>query len=114
MILAFLIELTPETAETVKLVWAAGLVAALLLTLVDVILLVRVIRAAGKIDRLADRTLPAAVGIVKNTEALKNLAATNQVAEALIEKALPIVEAAASINKKLRTVALHFGGRGEQ
>lgn len=110
MYLAFLIELTPEMAETIKLVWWIGLVAALVLTLIDVLLLVRVIKAAKKINKLADRTLPAAVGIVENTESLKNLAATNQVAEALIEKALPIVNVADSINKKLAAVSNHFGG----
>ncbi len=110
MNLAFLIELTPETAETIQIIWWIGLAAALVLTLIDVLLLVRVIKAAKMIEGLADRTLPAAVGIVKNTEALKNLAATNQVAEALIEKALPIVKVADSINKKLTAVSNHFGG----
>lgn len=105
------IELTPALAETIETVWWIGLAAALVLTLIDVLLLVRVIKAAKKIEHLAERTLPAAVGIVKNTAALKNLAATNEVAEALIEKALPIVRVADSIEKKLAAVALHFGGR---
>ncbi len=111
MYLAFLIELTPEMSETIQIVWWIGLVAALVLTLIDVLLLVRVIKAAKQIDGLADRTLPAAVGIVKNTEALKNLAATNQVATALIEKALPIVKVAESIEKKIAAVSLYFAGR---
>ncbi len=108
MYLAFLIELTPEIAVTIKIVWGIGLIAALVLTLIDVLLLVRVIKAAKQIEGLADRTLPAAVGIVKNTEALKDLAATNQVATALIENALPIVKVADSIDKKIAAVAGYF------
>ena len=80
----FLIELTPETATAVKIAWTAGIVIALIVTLIDVSLLLRVIRAARKINSLAGRTLPAAVGIVGNTSALANLGATNDVAAALL------------------------------
>lgn len=106
----FLIELTPETATAVKIVWAAGIVIALVVTLIDVSLLFRVIRAAKKIDSLAGRTLPAAVGIMNNTSALSNLTATNDVATALMANALPIVTVADAIDKKLDAVSAFVGG----
>lgn len=106
----FLIELTPETENTIKIVWWAGLIIALVVTLIDVSLIFRVIRAARQIDGLAGRTLPAAVGIVNNTSALTNLTATNEVAKALMANALPIVTVADSINKKLAAVSTFVGG----
>lgn len=106
----FLIEMTPETASTIKIVWWSGIVVALIVTVIDVHLLIRVIKAAKKIDGLADRTLPAAVGIVENTSALKNLTATNEVAAALIAGATPIVNVADAIDKKLAAVSAFVGG----
>jgi len=106
----FLIELTPETASTIKIVWWIGLVVALIVTAIDVHLLLRVIFAAKKIEGLADRTLEAAGGIAGNTSALKNLTATNEVAAALIANATPIVAVADAINKKLSAVSTFFGG----
>ena len=106
----FLIELTPETAFNVKIVWWAGVVIALVVTLIDVSLLFRVIRAARKIKGLAARTLPAAVGIVGNTSALANLTATNEVAGELIANALPIVAVADAMDKKLDAVSVFVGG----
>lgn len=105
-----LIELTPDAASWIKIVWWIGLIVALIVTAIDVYLLLRVIKAAKKIDKLADRTLPAAVGIVGNTGAIKNLTATNEVAAALIAGATPIVEVADRIDKKLAAVSKHFGG----
>jgi hypothetical protein len=106
----FLIELTPETASTIKIVWWIGLVVALIVTAIDVHLLIRVIKAARKIDSLAGRTLTAAGGIAGNTSALKNLTATNEVAAALIANATPIVAVADAIDKKLTLVSNFFGG----
>ncbi len=106
----FLIEMTPETANTIKIVWWIGIVVALIVTVIDVHLLIRVIKAAKKIDGLADRTLPAAVGIISNTSALKNLTATNEVAAALIAGATPIVNVADAIDKKLAAVSAFVGG----
>jgi len=106
----FLIELTPETESTIKIVWWIGLVVALIVTAIDVYLLIRVIKAARKIDGLADRTLTAAGGIAGNTSALKNLTATNEVAAALIANATPIVNVADAIDKKLTLVSNFFGG----
>ncbi len=106
----FLIELTPDTENTIKIVWWSGIVVALIVTVIDVYFLIRVIKAAKKIDGLAGRTLPAAVGIVENTSALKNLTATNEVAAALIAGATPIVNVADAIDKKLSSVSAFVGG----
>ncbi len=106
----FLIELTPDTENTIKIVWWSGIAVALIVTVIDVYFLIRVIKAAKKIDGLAGRTLPAAVGIVENTSALKNLTATNEVAAALIAGAAPIVNVADAINKKLAAVSTFVGG----
>lgn len=110
----FLIEMTPETESWVKIVWWIGIVVALIVTLIDVHLLLRVIRAAKRIDDLAGRTLPAAVGIVENTSAIKNLNATNEVAAALIAGATPIVKVADAIDKKLAAVSNFVGGGGRK
>ncbi len=106
----FLIELTPDVENAIKIVWWIGLVVALIVTVIDVHLLIRVIKAARKIDGLAGRTLEAAGGIAGNTSALKNLTATNEVAAALIANATPIVAVADAIDKKLSAVSAHFGG----
>jgi len=106
----FLIELTPETASAVKIAWSVGIVLALIVTAIDVYLLIRVIKAARKIDALAGRTLEAAGGIAGNTSALKNLSATNEVAAALIAGATPIVSVADALDKKLSAVSAFFGG----
>ena len=106
----FLIELTPDVANWIKIVWWIGLVVALIVTAIDVYLLIRVIKAARKIDSLAGRTLTAAGGIAGNTSALKNLTATNEVAAALIANATPIVTVADAIDKKLTLVSNFFGG----
>jgi len=98
-------------STTIVIVWSVALVLALIVTLIDVMLLVRVIRAARKIDQLAGITLTAAGGIASNTAAIKNLAATNEVATALIQNALPIVRVAESLESKLSIVAKAFSGR---
>lgn len=98
-------------ATTIGIVWSVALVLALIVTLVDVMLLVRVIRAARKIDQLADITLTAAGGIASNTSAIKNLTATNEVAAALIKNAMPIVHVAERLESKLSIVAKAFSGR---
>ena len=106
----FLIELTPDAELAVKIVWSIGLILALIVTAIDVYLLIRVIKAARKIDSLAGRTLTAAGGIAGNTSALKNLTATNEVAAALIANATPIVTVADALDKKLSAVSTFFGG----
>ena len=106
----FLIEMTSGTASAVQIVWWVGIVVALIVTVIDVHLLMRVISAARKINGLADRTLPAAVGIVNNTAALAKLSATLEVAGGLIKNAGPIVAVADAIDKKLAAVSAFVGG----
>ena len=103
--------LTANEAGIIQTIWWIGLVLALIMTVIDVMLLVRLIRAARKIDALATRTLTAAGGIANNTAAIKNLAATNQVAAALLNNAMPIVKAAEAIEAKLAAVSA-FLNRG--
>lgn len=105
-----LIELTTQTANVITIVWWIGLIFALIVTLIDVHLLLRVIFAAKRINDLAERTLTAAGGIAGSTAALKNLAATNDVAAGLIANAGPIVKIAAAIDAKVKAVSNHFGG----
>lgn len=103
--------LTPDEEAAIQIIWWIGLALALIVTLIDVALLVRVIRAARKINQLAERTLTAAGGIANNTAAIRNLAATNEVAAQLINNAMPIVRAAEAIENKLGAVAAFVGRR---
>jgi hypothetical protein len=93
--------MTESELTTVAWLWTIGLIVALLLTAVDVVLLLRVIRAAQKIKRLASRTLPAAGGIASHTEAIRQLTTTNAVAQQLVDQAMPIAQAAQGIETKL-------------
>ncbi len=104
-------ELTPSDETAIQIIWWAGIVVALIVTAIDVALLVRLIRAARKINSLAERTLTAAGGIAANTAAIKNLAATNEVAAGLLNYAMPIVKAAEAIEGKLAAVSAFLGGR---
>ena len=104
-------ELTAAEESTIQVIWWIGLIVALIVTAIDVALLIRLIRAAKKIDALAARTLTAAGGIAANTAAIKNLAATNQVAAALLDNAMPIVKAAEAIEGKLAAVSAFLGRR---
>ena len=108
-----LLQSLPQTYDetTIQIVWALGLILALIVTVIDVGLVIRVIRAARKIDGLAARTLTAAGGIAGNTAAIKNLGATLEVAKALVDRAGPIVSVADAMEKKLAAVSTHFGGR---
>ncbi|HEX4946764.1 MAG TPA: hypothetical protein VFZ34_08880 [Blastocatellia bacterium] len=108
-----LLQSLPQTYDetTIQIVWTIGLILALIVTVIDVSLVIRVIRAARRIDELAARTLPAAGGIAHNTAAIAKLNATLGVAKSLVEKAGPIVNVADAMEKKLAAVAAHFGGR---
>ncbi|GEM_PF-1148872 len=105
-----LIEMSRSTAAAVEIAWWIGIVVALIVTVIDVHLLIRVINAARKINGLADRTLPAAVGIVGNTASIAKLGATLEVAAGLIKNAGPIVEVADAIDRKLGALSAHVGG----
>jgi hypothetical protein len=72
--------------EPIVTLWWIFLVAALIVTLVDVYLLIRVVRFCRQIRALTHATLPAAAGIAKNTEAGQELGQTVGLLRALGEK----------------------------
>ena len=72
--------------ELVVALWWIFLIAALIVTLVDVYLLVRVVRFCRQIRALTQATLPAAAGIANNTEAGQELGQTIGLLRALSEK----------------------------
>jgi hypothetical protein len=72
--------------EPIVTLWWIFLVAALIVTLVDVYLLIRVVRFCRQIRALTHATLAAAAGIAKNTEAGKELGQTVDLLRALSEK----------------------------
>ena len=72
--------------EPIVTLWWIFLVAALIVTLVDVYLLVRVVRFCRQIRALTRATLPAAAGIAKNTAAGQELGQTVGLLRALGEK----------------------------
>ncbi len=98
---------------TVLVVWGIFLAVALILTLVAVVLLIRVIRAAREIDALASRTLAAAKNIVANTAAISRLELTKEVGGQILTTAKSIDGAAGSIEGTLNALvkALGQGGR---
>ncbi len=93
----------------VLVVWTISLIAALILTLVAVLLLIRVIRTAREINALAGRTLPAAKNIAANTAAIKELEATKSVGSQILSTAKSIDGAAGSIERTLNTLATALG-----
>ena len=72
--------------ELIVASWWFFLVAALIVTLVDVYLLIRVVRFCRQIRALTHATLPAAVGIAKNTDAGQELGQTVRLVRALSGK----------------------------
>lgn len=72
--------------ETVTILWWTFLILALLVTLVDVYLLLRVIRLSREIKALSERTLPAAVGIYEHTRAGEALGQTAALSRSLAAK----------------------------
>ena len=72
---------------TILLWWWVFLVAALLVTLVDVYLLIRVVSLARQIAVLSRQTAPAALGIVGNTAVGADLTRLVQLVAALVKKA---------------------------
>lgn len=82
--------------------WWIFLILALLVTLVDVYLLLRVIRLSRQIKTLTGKTLPAAVGIVQNTDAGEALSTTAALTTALREKVGQVVVLTAELQRKLQ------------
>lgn len=96
----------------VLVVWTISLITALFLTLVAVVLLLRVIRTAGEINALADRTLPAAKNIATNTAAIKGLETTKSVGGQILSTAKSIDGGAGSIERTLTSLATALGQGG--
>jgi hypothetical protein len=81
--------------------WWIFLAAALIMTLVDVYLLIRVVRFCRQIRALTHATLPAAVGIAKNTDAGQELGQTVGLIRALSEKS-------SAVQRLTGTIATEF------
>jgi len=90
--------------------WWVWLIVAVLVTLIDVALLVRVIRAANRIAYLTERTLPSARNIVANTAALGALTVTVKHASEILTVASSIAQATAGIGNKLANLNRSLGG----
>ena len=86
---------------TIAILWWTFLVAALLITLVDVYLLVRVVYLARGIHMLAGVTLPAAVGIVRNTTAGEGLGQTLKLVEKLVKQTAAVDPLTAQVVRRL-------------
>ena len=87
---------------TILVVWAVFLVLALGVTLVDVYLLGNVVRLSKQIKQLTAATLPAAVGIVGNTNASGALRETVQLVGALKAKTEAFDPLTAAVVKRLK------------
>ena len=90
--------------------WWVWLIVALLVTLIDVALLVRVVRAANRIAYLTERTLPSARNIATNTTALGALTVTVKHASEILTVASSIAQATAGIGNKLANLNRSLGG----
>jgi hypothetical protein len=73
--------------STIVALWWAFLVVAVLVTLADVYLLLRVVNLSRQIRTLSAKVLPAAVGMVENTAVGEALGRTAQLVGALANKA---------------------------
>jgi hypothetical protein len=89
---------------SIIVVWWVALIGALILTLAVVKLVLLVVRTEREILRLAERTLPAAHGIAKNTALVSKLELTEGVAGRILSAAIAIESGSASIEQKLRSV----------
>jgi hypothetical protein len=86
---------------TILVWWWIFLVAALLVTLVDVYLLMRVVNLSRQVYTLSGRSLPAAPGIVGNTAAGADLNRLVQLVSALAEKGDDLGQLAGVLDQQL-------------
>lgn len=91
--------------------WWVWLIVAVLVTLIDVALLVRVIRAANRIAALTTRTLPSAKNIATHTGAVARLAETEKHGSGILAVAGGIAQATSGIGEKLGNLHRSLGGR---
>jgi len=87
---------------TILVVWTVFLVLALGLTLIDGYLLGNVVRLSKQIKQLTAATLPAAVGIVGNTNAAGALTQTIQLISALKLKTEGLDPLSAAVVRRLK------------
>lgn len=90
---------------TVHLIWWVSLAAAVVLTLFAAMYLASVVRLCGQIRELAQRTVPAAEGIARNTSAIANLRAVIELAPTLLSVARQTDGHAGTIDSTLASVA---------
>ena len=91
--------------DRVLMAWGIFLALAYVLTLSVLPILFGVIRAANRIARDSDRTLPGALGIARNTKCLADLKTTETVGGQILNTAQTLVAGADSIAGRLRGVA---------
>lgn len=94
-----------EIEDKVLVAWGIFLAVAYMLTLAVLPILFGVIRAANRIARNAERTLPAAVGIVKHTKVIAELKTTEAVGGEILNTAQALVRRASSIETELAKLA---------
>ena len=81
--------------------WWVFLAVALVVTLVDVYLLLRVVNLCRQIRKLTQLTLPAATGIAKNTDAGQELGRTVQLVGSLARKTGEVEKLTGTIANRL-------------
>lgn len=86
---------------TIAILWWVFLVMALLITVVDVYFLVKVVSLARQIHVLAGATVPAAVGIVRNTTAGDALARTVELVITLVKQTAAVDPLTARVVQRL-------------
>ena len=94
-----------EIEDSVLTAWGIFLAVAYILTLAVLPILFGVIRAANRIARNAQRTLPAAVGIVNHTKVIQELKTTEAVGGEILNTAQALVGGASSIENELSKLA---------
>ncbi len=97
-----------ETAIIV--VWTIALLGAVGLTVIVVAEVVRVVHHAREVDRLGKLTLPAAVGIVENTQVIAALEGVLPVVGRLVAGAGVIDATSASIQRRVAAVRRSLAG----
>jgi hypothetical protein len=97
-----------ETAIIV--VWTIALLGAVGLTVIVVAEVVRVVHHVREVDRLGKLTLPAAVGIVENTQVIAALEGVLPVVGRLVAGAGVIDATSASIQRRVAAVRRSLAG----
>ena len=94
-----------EMDHDVLVAWGIFLALAYVLTLAVLPILFGVIRAANRIARDSERTLPAAVGILNHTKVIQDLQTTATVGGEILNSAQALVAGASSVDRELSKLA---------